>query len=135
MAKFKPYSYTQCCFIPVFFNKQIQVGTLEYSINYLIENKFNLTGFDSRYNNNENVAFAYDSHILLKIVLFAYSRGITSSREIAKCCEILLKYSLTLFAKRPAGIVGNYLGFRDTFILSDKFCFQKPKNTFAQLGF
>ena len=87
MAKFKPYSYTQCRFIPVFFNKQIQVGTLEYSINYLIENKFNLTEFDCHYNNDENGAPAYDPRILLKIVLFAYSRGITSSREISKCCE------------------------------------------------
>lgn len=30
---------------------------------------------------------AYDPRILLKIILFAYSRGITSSRRIAKCCE------------------------------------------------
>ncbi len=30
---------------------------------------------------------AYDPAILLKIILFAYSKGITSSREIAWCCE------------------------------------------------
>jgi len=29
---------------------------------------------------------AYDPAILLKIVLYAYSRGITSSRKIAQCC-------------------------------------------------
>jgi transposase len=30
---------------------------------------------------------AYDPAILLKIILFAYSKGITSSREIQWCCE------------------------------------------------
>ena len=29
----------------------------------------------------------YDPRILLKIILFAYSRGITSSRAVARCCE------------------------------------------------
>nr|WP_235936938.1 transposase [Halomonas azerica] len=30
---------------------------------------------------------AYDPAILLKIILFAYSKGITSSREMPWCCE------------------------------------------------
>jgi hypothetical protein len=30
---------------------------------------------------------AYDPAILLKIILYAYSRGITSSRKIAQCCQ------------------------------------------------
>ncbi|MDP2610421.1 hypothetical protein Q8W27_15385, partial [Oceanobacter sp. 2_MG-2023] len=33
-------------------------------------------------------AAQYDPAILLKIILFAYSKGITSSREIPWCCEI-----------------------------------------------
>ncbi|MDP2504945.1 transposase [Oceanobacter sp. 3_MG-2023] len=32
-------------------------------------------------------AAQYDPAILLKISLFAYSKGITSSREIQWCCE------------------------------------------------
>lgn len=87
MAKYKPYSYSQGQFIPVFFNKQIQKGTFEYTLNYLVDNELDLTIFDQRVQNDETGAPAYDPRILLKIILFAYSRGITSSRAIARCCE------------------------------------------------
>ncbi|OCC15980.1 Mobile element protein [Dissulfuribacter thermophilus] len=30
---------------------------------------------------------AYEPAILLKIILYAYSRGIVSSRKIAQCCR------------------------------------------------
>jgi transposase len=38
--------------------------------------------FEDRYQNDETGAPAYDPAILLKIILFAYSKGITSSRAI-----------------------------------------------------
>ncbi len=87
MAKYKPYSYAQGQFIPVFFEKQIQKGTFEYTLSYLVDNELDLSIFDQRFRNDETGAPAYDPRILLKIILFAYSRGITSSRAIARCCE------------------------------------------------
>jgi transposase len=87
MAKYKPYSYAQGQFIPVYFKKQIQKGTFEYTLNYLIDNELDLSIFDQRFCNDETGAPAYDPRILLKIILFAYSRGIISSRAIARCCE------------------------------------------------
>ena len=87
MAKYKPYSYAQGQLIPVMFSKQIQRGTFEYSLNHLVDNELNLSIFDGRFRNDETGAPAYDPRILLKIILFAYSRGITSSRKIAQCCE------------------------------------------------
>ena len=83
MAKYKPYSYAQGQFIPVFFEKQIQKGTFEYTLSYLVDNELDLSIFDQRFRNDETGAPAYDPRILLKIILFAYSRGITSSRAIA----------------------------------------------------
>lgn len=44
MAKYKPYSYAQGQFIPVFFDKQIQPGTFEFTLNYLIDNELRSTG-------------------------------------------------------------------------------------------
>lgn len=38
-------------FIPVFFNKQIQEGTFEYSLSYLIDNELDLSIFDNRFRN------------------------------------------------------------------------------------
>lgn len=87
MAKYKPYSYAQGQFIPVFFNKQIQKGTFEYTLNYLVDNELDLSIFDATFKNDKTGAPAYDPRILLKIILFAYSRGITSSRTIARCCK------------------------------------------------
>jgi transposase len=87
VARYKSYSYAQGKFIPVHFEKQILPGTFEYSLNHLIDHELDLTIFDERYRNEETGATAYDPKILLKIILFAYSRGITSSRRIAQACE------------------------------------------------
>jgi transposase len=87
MARYKEYDYSQGKFIPIHFDRQVLPGTFEYTLNYLIDNEIDLTVFDSRYINDETGAPAYDPAILLKIILYAYSRGITSSRKIAQCCQ------------------------------------------------
>ncbi len=87
MARYKEYDYSQGKFIPVHFDKQILPGTFEYTLHYLIDNEIDLSIFDARYENDNTGAPAYDPAILLKIILYAYSRGITSSRKIARCCE------------------------------------------------
>lgn len=87
MARYKEYDYSQGKFIPVHFDKQILPGTFEYTLHYLIDNEIDLSDFDLRYQNDETGAPAYDPAVLLKIILYAYSRGITSSRKIAQCCE------------------------------------------------
>ena len=87
MPKFKPYNYKQTAMIALNYEDQLQVGTFEYAIHYLIENKLDLSIFYPRYQNDDNGRPAYDPAILLKIILFAYSKGITSSREIQRCCE------------------------------------------------
>lgn len=87
MARYKDYSYSQGKFIPIFFDKQILPGTFEHTLHYLIDQEIDLSIFEGRYNNDELGAPAYDPAILLKIILYAYSRGITSSRKIAQCCQ------------------------------------------------
>jgi len=66
---------------------QLQPGTFEFAINHIIDHKLDLTVFYPRYQNDDGGRPAYDPAILLKIILFAYSKGITSSREIQWCCE------------------------------------------------
>lgn len=87
MARYKDYSYEQTKLIPIAFSHQILPGTFEHTLNYLIDNEFDLSVFEQRYHNDEMGAPAYDPAILLKISLYAYSRGITSSRQIEQCCE------------------------------------------------
>jgi transposase len=87
MARYKAYDYRQGKFIPIFFDKQILPGTFEYTLNYLIDHEIDLSLFDDRYCNDDTGAPAYDPAVLLKIILYAYSRGITSSRKIEQCCR------------------------------------------------
>ena len=87
MARYKEYCYEQTKLIPLSFSRQILPGTFEYTLNYLIDNEFDLSVFEERYHNDETGAPAYDPAILLKIVLYGYSRGIVFSRQIERCCR------------------------------------------------
>ena len=87
MARYKQYNYDQLKLLPISFSRQILPGTFEYTLSHIVDHELNLSRFDARYANDETGAPAYDPAILLKIVLYAYARGITSSREIEQCCR------------------------------------------------
>jgi transposase len=87
MPRYKPNDQDQMMMLPVNFSEQIMPGTLEYAINDIIDNHTNLSVFDGRYNNEEKGACAYHPAILLKIILYAYSKGILSSRKIEEVCK------------------------------------------------
>ena len=87
MARYKHYDYKQGKFIPIDFDKQIVEGTFEHTLHYFIEEEADLSAYDLRYANDKTGATAYDPAILLKIILYAYSKGIFTSRKIARCCE------------------------------------------------
>lgn len=87
MARFKDFSFDQGKFVPVQFHKQIHPGTFEYTMSHLIDHELDLSVFEKRYKNDDTGAPAYDPAILLKIILFAYSRGIVTSRDIEGACR------------------------------------------------
>jgi transposase len=87
VARYKKYDYGQMKLLPVSFERQILPGTFEHTLSWLIDEEFDLSVFESRYKNDETGAPAYDPAILLKIILLAYARGVTSSREIAGLCR------------------------------------------------
>jgi transposase len=87
MAKYKSYSCSQKVLIPVSLEEQLVPGTLEFAIHTLVETRINTSIFDHRYGNDETGRLAYDPKILLKIVLFGYSRGLIYSRQIERACK------------------------------------------------
>ena len=87
MPNFIPYDYRQDTMVVINFEDQLLPGTFEHALHYLIEHKVDLSAFDARYCNDDQGRPAFDPAILLKIILFAYSRGITSSRQIQWCCQ------------------------------------------------
>ncbi len=87
MPRFKEANYLQGKFVPILFERQILPGSFEYALNHIVDHNLNCSVFNPFYNNEEQGAPAYDPRILLKIVLYAYSKGIISSRQIARLCE------------------------------------------------
>ena len=87
MPRYKPVNLAQDAFVPVCFEKQILPGTFEYALHHLMEHKVDLSAFDAYYDNDHRGARAYDPKVLLKIVLFAYSRGLIGSRRIERACR------------------------------------------------
>lgn len=87
MPRFIPLNYQQNSMVVINYLDQLQPGTFEYAIHHLVDEKLDLNVFYPKYQNEQTGRPAYDPVALLKIILFAYSKGITSSREIQWCCE------------------------------------------------
>jgi transposase len=86
MARYKHID-TSPRFLAVDLERQLLPGTFEHALNYLIDHEIDLKGFDARYCNDLTGAAAYSPAMLLKVVLFAYSRGMVSSRAIERACR------------------------------------------------
>jgi transposase len=86
MARYK-YIDTNPRFLAVDLARQLLPGTFEHALNHLLDHAIDLSAFDARFRNDETGASAYPPALLLKVVLFAYSQGIVSSRGIERACQ------------------------------------------------
>jgi transposase len=101
MARYKDYNFDQMKMIPVAFDRQILPGSFEYSLAWLVDNELDLSAFDAHFRNDDNGRPAYDPRLLLKIVIYAYSRGITSSRRIEQLCRENITFMALSADTRP----------------------------------
>ena len=85
MARYKHID-TSPRLLAVDLSRQLLPGTFEHALNYLLDHEMDLSGMDARFCNDEAGAPAYPPAMLLKLILFAYSRGIVSSRGIERAC-------------------------------------------------
>ncbi len=92
MPKFIPADYNQTSIVVINFQDQLEPGTFEHAIHHLIDQRLDLSIFHPNYKNEAVGRPAYDPAILLKIVLFAYSKGVKSSREIQWNCRTNIIY-------------------------------------------
>ena len=79
MARFIPYNHDQTSMVIINYRDQLQPGTFEHAVHFLMHSKLDLSIFDGHYHNDESGRPAYDPAILLSIILFGYSKGITSA--------------------------------------------------------
>ena len=86
MARYKPID-TSPRFLTLDLERQWVPGTFEHALNHLLDHQIDLTHFNGRFCNDDTVAATYPPAMLLKVVLFAYARGLLSSRHIAPACR------------------------------------------------
>jgi len=73
--------------LPISLQDQLVPGTLEHTINRLVDENIDLSVFDERYKNDVTGAAAIHPKILLKVILLAYAKGMISSRQIERACH------------------------------------------------
>lgn len=101
MARYKQYDYNQMMMVPVSLEDQLMPGTLEYAIHHVVEERLDLSIFDDRYCNDETGRKAIDPKVLIKIVLFGYSRSLISSRSLESACRENITFIALSCDQRP----------------------------------
>ena len=86
MPRYKPV-HKGLKLLPVDFDRQVQPGSFEHALCYLVDHELDLSPFHARYKNDHEGAPAFDPAALIKIILLAYSRGLVSSRKIEAACR------------------------------------------------
>lgn len=86
MARYKTID-TSPRFIALDLQRQLLPGSFEHALNHLLDHEIDLSALDARYRNDRTGATAYPPATLLKLVLFAYSQGVVSSRAIERLCR------------------------------------------------
>ena len=66
---------------------QLVPGTFEHAMAHIVYTKIDISIFDEHFHNDVTGAAAYDPKALLKVILYAYSKGILSSRKIEVACR------------------------------------------------
>jgi len=86
MPRYKPDHTGEDVNIVVRLSEQILPGSFEFALHNLLD-KIDLSAFDAHRKNQHVGATSYDPRILLKIILFSYSKGILGSRRIERLCK------------------------------------------------
>lgn len=79
MTRYKHYDCNQPKMIPLRVADQVQPVMFDSTLNHMVDDNVDMNLFESCYRNDHND----DPAILLKIVLFAYSRSITTGTKIS----------------------------------------------------
>jgi len=101
MARYKKYNYDQLMMVPVSLEDQLIPGTLEYAIHHIVEERLALELFEDRYCNDETGRKAIDPRILIKIILFGYSRGMLTSRSLEQACKENILFMALACGQKP----------------------------------
>ena len=66
MPRYREHERTQSIMVPIQFEEQIQPGTFEHAIDYLVDNEIDLSEFEAVYQNDDTGAPAIHPGILVE---------------------------------------------------------------------
>jgi len=92
MSNFLNDNLNQSVFFDINYLEVLGENTFEYCLYQLLENDELLSDFYVRYKNKHVGRKAYPPALVLRIIFYAYYRGITSSRVIEASCKTDLKF-------------------------------------------
>lgn len=101
MPKFIPCDRPKSISIVIDSERQLQLGTFEYTVDQLVERHIDLSIFNHHYHNDRAGRPAINPKVLLKIILVAYSRGIITSRKIAAACRENVMFMVLAAETKP----------------------------------
>jgi len=101
MANFKPDNIGQRTMLDVDFIEVIGTDTFEYCLYQLLERDNMLSAFEATYKNDHVGRKAYQPKVLMRVIIYAYYRGITSSRVISSLCRTDLKFMALAGGETP----------------------------------
>jgi len=83
--------------------------TFEWTIDYLI-NKMDMSLFEKKYNNDKKGVAVYPPRVLLKAILYCYSKRIITSRCIEHACrENIIVKALTEDCEPDHGTIAAFI--------------------------
>ena len=72
----------QSIFLTVNLKEQLIPETFEYMLNDLIGKKIDISMFDDNYKNDKTGSKAIPPAVLIKLIIYGYSKGLKSSRKL-----------------------------------------------------
>ncbi|MEJ2082573.1 MAG: IS1182 family transposase [Acidobacteriota bacterium] len=123
MARYKERSQDNIM-VPINLAEQLLPGTFEFALNQIVDHRLDLSCFDEFYSNDHVGPKAYSPQSMVKIVLYAYSKGILFSRKIeAACRNNIIFMALSGEAKPDHTTIASFISSKSRHI----------KNVFVQI--
>lgn len=101
MANFLDDNINQSVFLDINYLEVLGENTFEYCLYQLVTHTLDLESFHKHYKNSNVGRKAYSPAVLLRVIFYAYYRGITSSRAIERSCKTDLKFMALAAGKTP----------------------------------
>jgi len=101
MSNYLDDNLNQSVFLDINYLEVLGENTFEYCLYTLLTHRIKLDEFDSCYKNKKVGRKAYPPALLLRVIFYAYYRGITSSRSIERSCKTDLKFMALASGRTP----------------------------------